>query len=644
MTTRLPCKLWGIAALALMGLVARTASMLRGQEPLNRPPPGYTALFDGKSLDGWKGLVENPVVRAGMSREQLAAAQKVADERMRAHWKPADGVLVFDGKGDSICTTGDYEDFELLVDWKIRDKGDSGLYLRGSPQVQIWDPAQRPEGSGGLFNNLRYPSRPLIRADRAVGEWNRFRVFMVGEFVTVYLNDILVVDQVPLENYWDRGKAIFPSGQIELQNHGNTLYFRNVFAREIPRPAGSYARHELVLERGDRVAIVGDSITEQKRYSRFIEDYLLACVPQLDLRVIQLGWSGERAPGFQARMDNDLMPFEPDVVTTCYGMNDGSYRAYQPEIGATYETSMRDIVTRLKKAGVTVIVGSPGAVDTFTFRRRGLEAKVYNHNLAQLRDIARDLAYSEGMPFANVFDVMDVAMRKAKPVLGDQYHVCGSDGFHPAENGHLVMAYAFLKSLGLDGEIGRITVDRKGGATATDGHEVVEAAGNAVVVESSRYPFCFTGDARSPSSTRSILPYVPFNRDLNRLTLLVKNLESASVEVRWGEESKVFTRKRLEAGINLAAEFLDNPFSASFARVDGLVAKKQAYETPMIKNVVTRFRSTRAQVTRLLGDDNGVGESLAGIRRRLMEKHGALHREVRAAIRPVRHTITITPR
>jgi HEAT repeat protein len=196
---------------------------------------GFVPLFDGRSLDGWKGLVADPPARAKMTPPELATAQAAADERMRAHWKVVDGALVFDGKGESLCTAADYGDFELLADWKIEKGGDSGLYLRGSPQVQIWDPGANPVGSGGLYNNQKGKSTPSEKADRPVGEWNSFRVIMIGERVSVYLNDKLVVDNVVLENYWERDKPIDPSGQIELQAHGNPLAFRNVFIREIPR-------------------------------------------------------------------------------------------------------------------------------------------------------------------------------------------------------------------------------------------------------------------------------------------------------------------------------------------------------------------------------------------------------------------------
>jgi len=201
----------------------------------NTPPDGFVALFNGQDLTGWKGLVANPPKRAAMTSEALAEAQKTADESMREHWQVVDGALVFDGKGKSLCTAKDYGDFEMYVDWKIKEKGDSGIYLRGTPQVQIWDPAQRPEGSGGLFNNKKNPSKPLVCADNPIGEWNTFRIKMIGEKVTVCLNDKLVVDNVVLENYWERDKPIYPTEQIELQNHGNTLYFKNIYIREIPR-------------------------------------------------------------------------------------------------------------------------------------------------------------------------------------------------------------------------------------------------------------------------------------------------------------------------------------------------------------------------------------------------------------------------
>jgi Domain of Unknown Function (DUF1080) len=227
--------------LALCVFACGVSNTFGQSSSLNTPPPGFTALFNGKDLSGWKGLAGkggSPYERAKLSPEELKVDQAKADERMRSAWSVKDGVLVFNGKGDSLCTAKDYGDFELYVDFKIEKDGDSGIYLRGSPQVQIWDPATKAAsgvGSGGLYNNQKNPSKPTKVADKPVGEWNTFFIRMVGEKVTIKLNGETVVDNVVLENYWNRDEPILATGQIELQNHGNTLYFRNIYLRELPR-------------------------------------------------------------------------------------------------------------------------------------------------------------------------------------------------------------------------------------------------------------------------------------------------------------------------------------------------------------------------------------------------------------------------
>ncbi len=223
------------------GLNPKTMQPTAGT-PDNTAPAGFTAVFNGKDLTGWKGLLksplDNPIKRAALSPEDRAKAQQEADENMRANWVVEDGALVFSGKGRSLCTAKDYGDFEMWCDWRIKAKGDSGIYVRGTPQIQIWDIGEGGKnavGSGGLFNNQSNPNKPLKVADKPVGEWNTFFIRMVGDKVTVYLNGELVVDNVTLENYWQRSDPIFPTGQIELQNHGNTLWFKNVYIKELTK-------------------------------------------------------------------------------------------------------------------------------------------------------------------------------------------------------------------------------------------------------------------------------------------------------------------------------------------------------------------------------------------------------------------------
>ena len=213
------------------------------QDYLEKMPQdtGFVSMFNGKDLSGWKGFVANPIKLSEMKPKELAKAQKEADKKMHENWSVNKNSIVFNGKGQNLVSAKNYGNFELWVDWRITKGGDSGIYLRGSPQVQIWDTSRRnvgaQVGSGGLYNNKRNRSTPLKVADNPIGEWNTFHIIMIDSIVTVWLNGELVVDHVPLENYWDRSIPIFPTGPIELQAHGSNLAFRDIYVREIP-PTG----------------------------------------------------------------------------------------------------------------------------------------------------------------------------------------------------------------------------------------------------------------------------------------------------------------------------------------------------------------------------------------------------------------------
>ena len=345
------------------------------------------------------------------------------------------------------------------------------------------------------------------------------------------------------------------------------------------------------LQRGDNVAVCGDSITEQKIYSVFIEDYLLMCQPAAGLQAHQFGWSGESVPGLVSRMETEVIPFKPTVATTCYGMNDGGYLPIDPERQKRFREGTEMMVKNFKAAGVRlIVVGTPGVVDTDSFDKKAgkkVPAKDYNEQtLADLGNIARQVASEQGVAFADLHTPMLDAMGKLKAKYGNGYAIAG-DGIHPQAAGHLVMAYAFLKALGCKGDVGTITYDaRNGTATASEGHRVIAATKSGVEVESSRYPFCFTGDPASPNSTRGVLEFLPFNEELNRLLLVVKNSAAPNMTVTWGAASKTFTAAQLGKGINLAAEFPDNPFSQPFAEEEKAIRQQQEFETPGVKNIL----------------------------------------------------------
>jgi len=407
-----------------------------------------------------------------------------------------------------------------------------------------------------------------------------------------------------------------------LETKPADTYFDKFQIVKAPGPRG------LLLKKGDRLAICGDSITEQKMYSRIMETYLTVCVPDLAVTVRQYGWGGETAPGFLARMTNDCLRFKPTVATTCYGMNDHGYRAYEEAIGNKYRAYQTAIVEAFKAAGSRMVLGSPGCVGL----RKDWDAasvETKNLNLATLRNLDIEIATKAGVEFADVFWPMLKAGRSAQEKYDTTYAIAGKDGVHPGWARHLVMAYAFLKALGLEGEIGTFTVDLKANHIGlSPGHRLVSAHEGQYQIQSSRYPFCATGDLAKDDSIRSAMTLVPFNAELNRLTLVVKNGLAERYKVIWGDAVHTYTAAQLEAGVNLAADFEKNPFSAPFAKVDGAVAAKQEYETRQIK---TLFHGPEAKT------------EMAAVERLTERTRAPLVAAVKKAFVPVTHTLEIRP-
>jgi hypothetical protein len=251
MKLTLPRRRFLTAALAGTSLlVGASVTSLAQTDPA--PPIGFTALFNGRDLVGWRGgdtfdyrkLMAMPEAERGkMVEKWTASMHEVNPKTGKPHWYVENGELVNDGFGAYASTDQPLGDFEFFVDYKTVAKADSGIYLRGVPQVQIWDHTEadpqglgRAKGSGGLWNNSpgRPGKDPAVLADKAFGEWNKFRVLMVGSRVSVWLNDKEVVDHAILENYYDRKTPVPAMGPIRLQTHGGEIRWRNIYARNIP--------------------------------------------------------------------------------------------------------------------------------------------------------------------------------------------------------------------------------------------------------------------------------------------------------------------------------------------------------------------------------------------------------------------------
>jgi lysophospholipase L1-like esterase len=352
----------------------------------------------------------------------------------------------------------------------------------------------------------------------------------------------------------------------------------------------------LLLQKDDRLAICGDSITEQRKYSVLMEAYLTAARPDLHVTVRQYGWSGEQAGGFLKRMDNDVLRFKPTIATTCYGMNDFRYVPQDDAIAATYRQNQTNVVRKFKEAGARVVLGSSGTIHSVPSWVKSAKGTWETLNLALLnfRNINIEVAQAEQVAFADVYWPMLVKGHEARARYGEGFKLEGADGVHPGWAGHVMMATAFLEGLGLRGDVGQINVDlATGKATAREGQRVVKFEQGVVSLRSFRLPFSFEpGDVSKDGSIAAGVALADFQKKLNRLTLKVTGAKTAQVKVTWGDASKLFTAAQLAKGVNLAAEFPQNPTSPAFAKIWKAVEEKQAYETKQIK---TLFRSPEAK-------------------------------------------------
>ena len=222
------------------------------------------------------------------------------------------------------------------------------------------------------------------------------------------------------------------SGTIIL---GGALAFSTLTAHAAP-----------LLKNGDRVVFYGDSITEQRLYTRDIQNYFDVRYPEMKVRYFNAGWGGDVTWRAFDRLERDVLSLNPTVVTLFFGMNDGTYKPVTPEIVAHYRENLEKIVVALQAKKVRVVIYTPGVVDYD--KRADLKDAHYNENLAALSAAAIEIAQKYGCSYADVHSEMQRVQDAAK-AKNPAFNMI-PDGIHPNEDGHFVMAAAMLKGLGAE--------------------------------------------------------------------------------------------------------------------------------------------------------------------------------------------------
>lgn len=260
------------AILCATTVVTFNGSLSAQEQTDNQAPAGYTALFNGNDLTGWYGMPhQDPYQWEAMTVEQQNEKRAAWDQEIAEHWKVSQGAIVNDGNGAYLTSEKAFRNFDLYIDYKTVPGADSGIYLKASPQVQIWDYTKEggkwdigaDKGSGGLWNNSEGTAGkdPLVLADKPLGQWNRLRIMQVGQRTSVWLNDRMVVDHALMENFWDRNQALPTSGPIQLQTHGGEIQWKNIFVKELSTAeATAYlqeARPEFLQDAFDGTSFAG---------------------------------------------------------------------------------------------------------------------------------------------------------------------------------------------------------------------------------------------------------------------------------------------------------------------------------------------------------------------------------------------------
>ena len=394
-------------------------------------------------------------------------------------------------------------------------------------------------------------------------------------------------------------------------------------------------RADLLVKPHDVVVVSAEAQMMQGWVSVDVAQYLMMCQPVDDLEVVGACDGEEEIEPFLHRIPTDIAFWHPTVALFSHGVNQGRENSEGKGFTYYHPLYLGQTIDALKAVGVrAVVVGSTSCVDSTLYGDSPDAAKTYNTNLAAFSGLDRQVAEKAGVTYADVFTTMFDAMNKAKAAYGDKYDFGGRGGRFLDRNSQLVMAYAFLKALGCDGNIGTITVDMASNtATGTPGQKIISMQDGAVQVESTRYPYCFQGDPKAADATSGIISCFPFNQDLNRYLLVVKGLTGTKAKVTWGNESREFPAADLEKGVNLAEAFAAHtPFDAQFMHVEDALWQQQLKQAIFIGTIVHNLDAYKEMAP------GGPFDQLAEGIREQDRKNGAV---ARALFIPIQHTLKI---
>ena len=382
----------------------------------------------------------------------------------------------------------------------------------------------------------------------------------------------------------------------------------------------------LELPENGRIVFIGDSLTYQCIYSAQVETYLKLCAGYRNLAARQFGVPGNVSLSIAKRM-SDIADWNPSAALLQCGMNDGFYGRYTDWMGSNYMDGLNTVIDILKRRNCAVFLGTPTVMDPDYGKPDSVyaekcDAATYNRTLEKLSEFTEKIARDKAVPKAEMFQLMRKIMAQCKEKYGKSFQLAGGDGIHPGENGHLVMTYAFLKAMRLDGQIADIRMGEDGSFVSA-GHKIISEKAFDIALESTRFPFCV-----GPEQEK-VLCFLPFQEEFNRFRLTVTGLSPGKWRVHWNGFSRDFSAGELAHGINLADAFRENPFSESFRRIYNQIRTRQKYEALLVFELFPALALLPKQ------------ETAARMKKELLKHRDQLEADIRDNIRPLKHRIRI---
>lgn len=417
-------------------------------------------------------------------------------------------------------------------------------------------------------------------------------------------------------------------------------------ATKVEAVSSTPSQAQSLLQKGDRLVILGDSISAMCKYTVLVDLYLAACRPDLEIWMYQDAISGEVTAKQLRRLDVTLERTRPTAAISFYGVNDAGWSAFNQDKADQYDANTRELLQRLKAADIRVLLAS-----TSIMGDKLKNSVEFNKTLSQFRDITEHIASDTQTRFTDVHTLVHEAQNKMRARAGESptYDIIARDGAHADWQGHMAIATAMLRGLGMGQEpIAQIVFDQsEGKATASDGHRIVKVEGDTLTVESSRYPFYFLWDSKAQpyQDMPKVAEEIGFFDDLNRFMLVAKGLEPGTYNVTWDKMTKPFTAQQLEAGVNLAKEFQRTPFDAVLYKLWLTCLTKATMDVAATIDA-TYKRDTIMVLNKQIAaqlDDVSPEQMTTMLEKDPMEAHDLYVKRQRDLVKPVSYQIRITP-